>query len=68
MVTIERLLPYSYWIGHPVSNRALIYQFVGFVPLSPTVYSTLVFIIHLNNKKWERNFQRNVPVLTRRAI
>lgn len=67
MVTIGRLLPYSYWIGHPVSNRALIYQFIGFVPLSSTVYSTLVFLIHLNNKKWGRNSPHSVPGLMKRA-
>lgn len=53
MVTIERLLPYSYWIGHPVTNRAIIYQFVGFVPLNFKVLKTLNYIITLNTTKWE---------------
>lgn len=58
MVTIERLLPYSYWIGHPVSNRAIIYLFVGFIPLNFKVLKTLQFIIQLNTAKWELRFQR----------
>ncbi len=54
MVTIERLLPYSYWIGHPVTNRAIIYLFVGFVSLGLKEVSTLYCIILLNTRKWER--------------
>ncbi len=53
MVTIERLLPYSYWIGHPVSNRAIVYSFVGFVPLNLTVITTLKLILQFNTAKWE---------------
>lgn len=53
MVTIERLLPYSYWIGHPVTNRAIVYQFVGFVPLNFKVLKTLSLILFLNSTKWE---------------
>lgn len=52
MVTIEKLLPYSYWIGHPVTNRAIIYLFIGFVPLNLKVLNTLNFIISLNTSKW----------------
>ncbi len=52
MVTIEELLPYSYWIGHPVSNRAIIYLFVGFVPLNHKSLSTLNYIITLNTTRW----------------
>lgn len=58
MVTIEGLLPYSYWIGHPVTNRAIIYLFVGFVPLNYKVLNTLNFIIILNTAKWELKYQR----------
>lgn len=58
MVTIERLLPYSYWIGHPVSNRAIIYLFIGFIPLSKKTYQTLCYIIRLNTIKWELKCQR----------
>ncbi len=53
MVTIEGLLPYSYWIGHPVSNKAIIYLFVGFVSLNKTNYRTLCYILKLNAIKWE---------------
>ncbi len=62
MVTIERLLPYSYWIGHPVTNRAIIYLFVGFVPLNYRVLNTLEFIITLNTTKWGHKFQHKRPV------
>lgn len=48
MVTIRELLPYSYWIGHPVCNRAIIYLFVGFVPLTLTSVTTLNYILTLN--------------------
>lgn len=58
MVTIEKLLPYSYWIGHPVSNRAIIYQFVGFVPIGLKVLRTLNLILLLNSAKWEHKYQR----------
>ncbi len=58
MVTIERLLPYSYWIGHPVTNRAIIYLFIGFVPLTLKEVKTLHYIILLNAIKWERKCQR----------
>ena len=44
MVTIEELLPYSYWIGHPVTNRAIVYLFVGFVPLRLTSMCSAVRI------------------------
>ena len=57
MVTIERLLPYSFWIGHPVTNRAIVYQFVGFIPLNYTVIKTLNFILVLNTAKWELKYQ-----------
>lgn len=57
MVTIERLLPYSYWIGHPVTNRAIIYLFVGFIPLNLKVLNTLNFIISLNTTKWGLKYQ-----------
>ena len=57
MVTIERLLPYSYWIGHPVTNRAIVYLFVGFVPLNYKVLKTLNLIILLNSTKWELKYQ-----------
>lgn len=57
MVTIERLLPYSYWIGHPLTNRAIIYLFVGFIPLNLEVLKTLNFIIQLNSAKWELRCQ-----------
>lgn len=67
MVTIEELLPYSYWIGHPVSNRALIYLFVGFIPLNYKVLNTLNFILLLNAVKWERKSQHKRPGLTRPA-
>ncbi len=53
MVTIERLLPYSYWIGHPVTNRAIVYLFVGFVPLNLKEIRTLRYILLLNTAKWE---------------
>ena len=67
MVTIDRLLPYSYWIGHPVTNRAIIYHFVGFVPLNYKVLNTLIYILVLNNSKWERKFQLRRPVPMRLA-
>lgn len=51
MVTIIELLPYSYWIGHPVCNRAIVYLFVGFVPLSLKSVTTLKFILTLNSIK-----------------
>lgn len=57
MVTIERLLPYSYWIGHPVTNRAIVYLFVGFVPLNFKVLKTLNLITLLNTTKWELKYQ-----------
>ncbi len=57
MVTIERLLPYSYWIGHPVTSRAIIYLFVGFIPLNYKVLKTLNFILVLNTAKWELKYQ-----------
>lgn len=57
MVTIERLLPYSYWIGHPVTNRAIIYLFVGFVPLNHKVINTLKLVILFNSLKWELKYQ-----------
>ncbi len=65
MVTIERLLPYSYWIGHPVTNRAVIYQFVGFIPLCTREYNTLLLILDLNKAKWELKCQHRKPVRTR---
>ncbi len=65
MVTIEELLPYSYWIGHPVTNRAIIYLFVGFVPLNHRVLSTLNFIILLNSTKWEHKCQHKRQEHTR---
>lgn len=58
MVTIERLLPYSYWIGHPVTNRAIVYLFVGFVPLNFKALETLNLILLLNSAKWELKCQR----------
>ncbi len=61
MVTIERLLPYSYWIGHPVSNRAIVYLFVGFVPLDLKEVRTLQYIILLNTAKWERKYLPKKP-------
>ncbi len=57
MVTITELLPYSYWIGHPVSNRAIVYLFVGFTPLSYKSLNTLCFILNLNTRKWELKCQ-----------
>lgn len=57
MVTIERLLPYSYWIGHPVTNRAIIYLFVGFIPLNLKVLKTLNLIVQFNTVKWELRYQ-----------
>lgn len=49
MVTITELLPYSYWIGHPVCNRAIIYLFIGFVPLTLRSTTTLEYILVLNS-------------------
>ena len=57
MVTIDKLLPYSYWIGHPVTNRAIIYLFVGFVPLNYKVLDTLNLILTFNKAKWELKYQ-----------
>ena len=57
MVTIERLLPYSFWIGHPVTNRAIIYLFVGYIPLNLKELKTLNFILLLNTAKWELKYQ-----------
>lgn len=51
MVTIKELLPYSYWIGHPVCNRAIIYLFIGFVPLTLNSVTTLDYILTLNAAK-----------------
>ncbi len=68
MVTIERLLPYSYWIGHPVNNRALIYLFVGFIPLTLRVVETLKYILILNTRKWVHKFQHKSPGHTRQEI
>ncbi len=67
MVTIERLLPYSYWIGHPVTNRAIIYLFVGFIPLSLKEVKTLHYILILNTAKWERKYQLKRQELMRLA-
>ncbi len=61
MVTIERLLPYSYWIGHPVSNRAIVYLFAGFIPLTVKDIQTLYLIIQLNTVKWELKCRRKRP-------
>lgn len=61
MVTIERLLPYSYWIGHPVTNRAIVYSFVGFIPLDYKVLNTLNFILTLNSIKWGLRYQHRRP-------
>lgn len=61
MVTIERLLPYSYWIGHPVTNRAIVYLFVGFIPLDYKVLKTLNFILLLNASKWELKSRLRKP-------
>lgn len=66
MVTIDRLLPYSYWIGHPVTNRAIIYLFVGFIPLNYKVLNTLNLIITLNTSKWERKCQHKKRAHMRR--
>lgn len=68
MVTIERLLPYSYWIGHPVSNRAVVYLFIGFVPLSYTSINTLYYIIKLNTRKWEHKCPHSDLGLMRLAL
>ncbi len=57
MVTIERLLPYSYWIGHPVSNRAIVYLFTGFIPLNYKEVKTLHLILLFNTTKWELKCQ-----------
>lgn len=62
MVTIERLLPYSYWIGHPVTNRAVIYLFVGFIPLDFKALNTLNFILTLNTAKWGLRCPLRKPV------
>ena len=67
MVTIERLLPYSYWIGHPVTNRAIVYLFVGYVPLNLKEITTLNYILFLNSAKWEHKFQHRRPGPTRLA-
>ena len=68
MVTIERLLPYSYWIGHPVSNRAIVYSFIGFVPLNYTAFITLKYILLLNTIKWGRKCQLQKLDLMRMGI
>lgn len=65
MVTIEELLPYSYWIGHPVSNRAIVFLFVGLVPLSHTSLNTLYYIVKLNTGIWERRCLHSDLGLTR---
>ncbi len=65
MVTIEKLLPYSYWSGHPVTNRAIIYLFVGFVPLNLKVVKTLNLILLLNKAKWELKSQHRKQELTK---
>lgn len=61
MVTIERLLPYSYWIGHPVTNRAIIYLFIGFVPLNHKVFNTLNLVLAFNIAKWGLRCRRKRP-------
>ncbi len=63
MVTIKELLPYSYWIGHPVTNKAIIFLFVGFVPLNTTSFTTLCYIIRLNKAKWEHRSRHKRPGL-----
>lgn len=68
MVTIERLLPYSYWIGHPVTCRALIYLFVGFVPLTNRAVHTLKYILILNNRKWAPKYQQKNLDRTRQRM
>nr|QPB73960.1 UP [Enterovirus A] len=65
MVTIQELLPYSYWIGHPVSNRAIVYLFIGYVPLSHTSLDTLHFIVKLNTRRWARRCLRSAPARMR---
>ena len=65
MVTIEKLLPYSYWIGRPLTNRAIVYLFVGFVPLNFKVLKTLNLIILLNTAKWELRCRPRRPEHTR---
>lgn len=65
MVTIEELLPYSYWIGHPVCNRAIIYLFVGYIPLTPKSLNTLHYILTLNARKWELKSRRKNPAVMR---
>lgn len=65
MVTIEELLPYSYWIGHPVCNRAIIYLFVGYIPLTPKSFNTLHYILTLNARKWELKSRRKNPAVMR---
>ncbi len=67
MVTIERLLPYSYWIGHPVTNRAIVYLFVGFVPLNYKVLKTINYILVLNTLKWGHRSQHKRRVRTKLA-
>lgn len=68
MVTIEELLPYSYWIGHPVCNRAIIYLFVGFTPLTNKSLNTLQYILTLNIRKWGHKSQPKSLVATRLVI
>ncbi len=69
MVTIERLLPYSYWIGHPVCNRAIIYLFVGYIPLTADkTLITLLYILHLNSRKWEHKSRRKSLVAMKPVI
>ena len=65
MVTIEELLPYSYWIGHPVSNRAIIYLFVGYVPLTYKSFDTLHYILNLNARKWGLKYQHRSQAATK---
>lgn len=67
MVTIERLLPYSCWIGHPVTNRAIVYLFIGFIPLNFKVLKTLNLILLLNSAKWELKCQHRRLVLMKPA-
>nr|P0DTB4.1 RecName: Full=ORF2p protein [Human enterovirus 71 (strain BRCR)] len=65
MVTIKELLPYSYWIGHPVSNRAIVYLFVGFTPLTLETLHTLNYIILLNTKRWAPRSPHSDPARMR---
>lgn len=67
MVTIERLLPYSYWIGHPVTNRAIVYLFIGFIPLNLRALNTLNLILIFNSAKWGLKYQHKRLVHMRLA-